>query len=1378
MAVQKNDLYLISERANTWFHEFYPQSNDDLFKESDFNEMKKKADEILKNSKDKEPDPTDLTWAKSEPNLCRGRVNNMLVDYSGLLKGSMDKVVSPEAADKYASVKALSEFKTVSNKWTYIQKSLMTVKYTREDENSVPKAEVDEVSVYVAKQKAGSLNDSLECCNVLLVQEYGAAIQYEISWCDAKVSANQTIEKANTALTTYFEEGSEEDSEYLKVQNALKSCRSALEASNEDASRLDTLNARVANLQYVLDMLDVTWDNKRQALYKEIVQAQNLLTWLSVDEKHQTSNNHYKTLAVAIDMALGQYNKGQNDLVLAHFTKAQQSLNVVYSECDRYYTGLVEKLNECISNAETSNSTWKDANLTKAIATARESYAKAVKRVLFDTKIQEATTELQQATKLAEVRFKAKAAVKELDSYIKLYGDDKDGSLADLKERAANVTVENADALWEQIETKKKEFENSYEESKEKLTKLIENSETYFNKWSDKEGMQELKTAYIAAEKVLTENTTEACRNIKALNDAYDSLYNIYDKAGGNSDPAQYAKQLEEVLAQATEVQNKYNYYSLGQVIKEASTYRGSNKTHELQAQIRSLKAEMERTKVQYQSLVNRSDEILVEVQSVLDKRYMDSIPETYKQAMQAATDSLQVAPEQPDGIERVCTNMEVAMQQQQQVANIAVETENKWKASVDILSNGINDAALKYEQTYPGVKKLEEAILKAQDQLRTIKEAEANPEKAQPEHRTIAFAEKASADLENVVADLESNDRRNMANNYIREYDKLQDNFEKYGSDEESVPTSNAKAYLEKNKALYDELSELGKIQHTMNELNELYSQIVSVNAVYQLFCDAAKLLDNQIVDAEKENTKYYNDAEGTGLDKTLKKARLVRSSSFSLDSVQTYTNVLRDSVMGTIRSYNEHYLELRSSRSFAMNCHIKYYGEEVENSEIKDVYKEAEAYVGTEGESSSVITNIFSMEAMTQKLDTCYKHAEDSCAVLGDKLQILINRSDTLNVLMEDGDFSNKIAGAVNAKYAPKARISAIISEQIKLQGLYDGQLEKYQEIVAELRNIVVRARAVQETTGDAELKKLIEQAEVLLLNVDPEKNRSEKYRVLSENAQALSDLADTCESQWNQALSVLLKDLSEAREKALQMHNLYYGKAAKESEILEVYNRSARYLESDDVEGIKGITKELKNSYMEASIENSKREANLKSLIAKTTPLATLMEDKSITSQINKSNEALQATDARIATLQKAEDALQPVYDTNATDYDQAVMTLGDTIQVAKDLLMQVRDDALQQAIYKAEEAYIAADKTEEEATKYADLKMNAEKLAEENARVRDIIITGIEDIDADDEEVVVYSIQGIPMKRVNLSDKDCLNDLPAGIYIVKGKKVIID
>lgn len=960
------------------------------------------------------------------------------------------------------------------------------------------------------------------------------------------------------------------------------------------------------------------------------------------------------------------------------------------------------------------------------------------------------------------------AALRELAG---VYGDV-DGSIEALAVKVEQVTEETAEELFAQVAAKKTEVLAAYDDASKKLAKLITRSQDYYAKWQDRAGMDELKLACDAAELVLYENSQEQKKNIQALLEAYDSLYKVYEEKGGNSDPAQYVEDLKEQIAEAEQCQQKYNYLSLGQVIKEAKSYQNSTQTNELQNQIRALKAEMERTKEQYKSLVNRMDKAYDEVQAVLQKRYQDSVPEKYSVIMHQNHAALQPAEVQADGIERQCTDMELMQQNLDILKNLKNTVEAAWNQAVENLKKAVGDAVYKLDQTYPGNKELSEAVQQAEQKLKDI-------EALNSAYDTIAAVENVQNDLDNVLMKIEANDRRNMANNYILVYRELEKNFKIYGSDENSVPTSNVKVFLEQNKNLYEELGQPGLVHYTLDELNAYYKEVLKVKDAYQLFCNAGKQLDDEVAEGKQVNKKYYDNAQGTGLDKALKNAVKARTQSLNIDSVLTYTYALQDSVLVTERIYKERFLELQNARMESLKNHNKYYGSATENSEILDVYREAVSFIGNKEENlAPTNTNIFSMVEMIGKLNNCYKHAEDSCAVLSEELQVIINQVDTLNVLMEDEVIAHALAKAVNAQYAPDARIQAISVEKGSLAVTLQEQTDRYLAAVEDLKKSISRANAVYENTRNEALSALAEKTALLLEKVNPQKSSSSKYKVLVSENKALTELTDTIDSEWKQLLSEALNDLQDARKTALSMHNLYYGSATQESEIMDVYNKSAQYLESVDIEAIQKMTGELRNSYQSASVKYSRNEADLKDLIMRTTPLVTLMEDQTIADQISKAETALTVKDASIMALENGLKELQPVYDTNAAAYDKAVVSLGDTIQVSKDLLMQVRDDELKEAIAVAEQAFVAADKTSGTATLYAELNLQVEKLAVENARVRNIIITGIEAVDAEEPEVMIYTLQGVPMKKVRLSDKDALKELPAGIYIANGKKITID
>ena len=979
-------------------------------------------------------------------------------------------------------------------------------------------------------------------------------------------------------------------------------------------------------------------------------------------------------------------------------------------------------------------------------------------------------------TSVGEQGLAEAAALRQL---IAVYGDA-DGSIEALAAQLEQVTDETAEELFAQAAAKKVEVKASYDSAVAQLSKLIARSKSYYEKWQDRAGMDELKSAYEEAEEVLRANSQEQTKNIVALTDAHAVLYRVYDAKGGNSDPAQYADDLKEQIAEAERYQQKYNYLSLGQAIKEAKSYQNSSKTTELQAQTRALKNEIDRTKVQYQSLVKRMDSAYSETIAVLHKRFGESIPQNFQTEIDQVHTALLPAEVQPDGIERSCTDMEQLQRMLDRTQALAHEADQQWNQSVANLKESLADAYSKYTSSYPDNEELGAVVEQVTLKLRTI-------ESLDPQYETVASVDAVRGEIEEVMMRLEANERRNMADNFVIEYKALQEQYALYGSDENSVPTSNVKVFLADYKALFLELLEPDLVHYNLKQLDHFYQEVLKVKSAYTQFCEACQRLDQKMEEGEEVSQKYYNKAEGTGIDKALKHACQIRTESMNIDSVLVGTYALQDSIQATQGVYKEHYLTLLNARGTAYNSHLKFYGVNVTSSEILDVYQESAAYVDLGGDREP-ITNIFSMIEMTGRLNNCYKQAADSCALLSEALQEVIDQASLLNNLMNKSELASQLAQAINAQYASDARIQAIIDAQESLSRVLERETYNYEQAALQLKEIVEKAETTALQTGSELLAEAARKASLLADNADPQNEKATPYSDLVESRDSLITLIDSEFSAWNQLLGEAVDALKAARRQALDMHNLYYGPSDRDSEILEVYNRSGRYLQSTDIEAIQDMTAELKASYLEASIKNSKSEANLKGVISRTRPLSVLMEDEAIVSAIAEAEAALDVQEARIKALDDASKALQPVYDTHSKSYDKAVVTLGDTLQVSKDLLMQVRDDELKQAIELAEEAFVAADKTSEEGTRYAELNLQVENLAKENARVRDIIASGIDDVDADDvdtddvdaddPEVIIYTLQGVPVKKARLSDRDALSGLPAGIYVAGGKKIIID
>ena len=99
-------------------------------------------------------------------------------------------------------------------------------------------------------------------------------------------------------------------------------------------------------------------------------------------------------------------------------------------------------------------------------------------------------------------------------------------------------------------------------------------------------------------------------------------------------------------------------------------------------------------------------------------------------------------------------------------------------------------------------------------------------------------------------------------------------------------------------------------------------------------------------------------------------------------------------------------------------------------------------------------------------------------------------------------------------------------------------------------------------------------------------------------------------------------------------------------------------------------------------------------------------------------------------------------------------------------------------LKKAIAQAEDALENAGKTSSSCTKYAVLQEQIKSLAAEMERVRqEMITTSVDAVHYGDREVNIFTLEGYFVKRVRLSDPNAFRNIPKGVYIVDGKKMVL-
>ena len=220
---------------------------------------------------------------------------------------------------------------------------------------------------------------------------------------------------------------------------------------------------------------------------------------------------------------------------------------------------------------------------------------------------------------------------------------------------------------------------------------------------------------------------------------------------------------------------------------------------------------EIKQTLNQYQILVKRLDAYLIEsVYGKMEERYAEDIPDKYAGRIKEVEDAL-VAADDESG-DRVCTDMNVLSGYLRDLQTMVSEADAEWQQAVADLKKAIDDTKLKYDQNYSSNEPLNQAIKAATDEYNNIDTDE--------RYSVIANVKNIRTDLDNALMKVEGTARRGVANDYIGIYDKLVKNFETYGSDKYSVPTSNVGPYLEENKEFADELRQEGLITYSLELL------------------------------------------------------------------------------------------------------------------------------------------------------------------------------------------------------------------------------------------------------------------------------------------------------------------------------------------------------------------------------------------------------------------------------------------------------------------------------------------------------------------------------------------------------------------------------
>lgn len=1214
--------------------------------------------------------------------------------------------------------------------------------------------------------------------NQTFVNIYLDRLNTEISFINVVFTYRATVTFVNGEINRYFgeDEQAPENEDWKLVNDTISEFVTLLEGLTYNAETgeytcggsvypsLEKLQAFLNDHQATIQNIPQNLENKRatyeQNLRDFIAVAQKLYAHLGGDGNEKGETVSKSDLLEAINEATTTVNNGSS--FLSNYTVGYTALKSVYDVVYEAYQGLVTALQDVLANAKEENQKWNDDELADAILSVEALIKKAEQVEAMDSEISSATENLQTSMKIATVRFTLNENLEQVKEYQKIYGDE-DQSLQALLEESASVS--GLDALVAQnkkVQEKLKAVEEAYLSACEQLLDRIEDSKRYYEAWKDARDMEALKEAYEKAEGIYSANSTEESKNILALQNAYKELDDIYAELGGYSDPFEARQELIALIAEAEVYWKKYRYDDLRNAINEANRNVNSETRYILNQQIANLKTEIENAKLQYANIVERVTTQYTQTEQKMSMRYGEDLQEEDRNFLKMVNDSIQQSPT-VEG-ELVCTNVPLLQEYYRDLQTLAENADNLWEEAVKNFYTAIQEADLLYNSTYPDDENLRDAIAHAQSEYTKIAE----------NYLTIASVEGLQEALEQEVARVETNDRRGVANQFIRLYAEISKKFETYGSDEKSPHTSAAKTYLETNKEMYDELANLSGddiIIYTLPELMAFVNEATAVRDAYYLFCGAADMLDATIKNAEDYNGKYYEDRlEDNNLYRTIEKAKWARFESLNMDSLECYNYALQDTLAQTAVAYRKTLQTMNASRSLARSKHIIYYGSASEESEIMDAYNKAEAYV-----NDLCFTHL---EKMTVELDTCYRYAEDSCAVLETEIQQVIDDAESLNKLMNDTDFDRIIAAAINARYSNDGRIAAIRENIVVLQKECDDQKAKYKEATATLNTHISDARKLLNKLYDKTLESSIVSAEKVASKADWELSDAVSYTVVMETGNMLLAEQDRVNQVLAEKLAEIWQTLKVARDEAFARNTLYYGSDNTDNEIMKVYNESTPYLESDDLNAIALMIDSVNNSYVTAAVRCLNLEAEIDNLVRKASPLATLMEDESLSTLIKEATDSRNVAEARILAIDAVLQRLREAYESNAALYDQSMYDLNDSIQIANELILKHYDVALEKAIAQAEDALENAGKTSSSCTKYAVLQEQIKSLATEMERVRqEMITTSVDAVHHGDREVNIYTLEGYFVKRVRLSDPNAFRNIPKGVYIVDGKKMVL-
>ena len=1386
--LEENTFQAVDEETlKAKYFEFYGQpvgeeAAANAFTQSDFGELNQMVKDTINYllpdfAQNEDERNTIQTGLERQFKICIARSNSLLVDYSKILIDLITKIDSENSVYQeltseqiYITTKSWEHQEMLVEVIQYVEPGSKLRKLNKDGEeegpegsegpgegetpeDDGPKYDIELVSethdVYIISTAVN--------CNITTIKDNGNILGTLIALTDLKIEAQKSSDEALETLNQYFtaEEQNGANQEWQKV-NAL------IETLNEviaEATEANDIHNAQANVNEGLNNLSVLSNECRTALQDKQNEANQLLGVLA-DQAEEGKDNHHQQLQSIITDATTLLNSESK--VLSAYTGATERLDAQIETETAYYQECAKRLKDLIGTVEDWNNDKNDPDLTIALQTAKEKSALAAEMQLTDTNINQAVTDLQEAYDLAQNRYKAQDEINKLQDCIDTYGDE-DGRLAELQEKAKNVSNSTAGELWDEIAQAIKDTEDLSKACHNELEEMIKRAERYYGRWQATLGdrLKKLKTEIDDKNRLL-----ETEKNIANLKKAYTELDNVYRETGGYSDPYEYQQALSSLIDEAEEIQKKYNYASLGDAITASKSVVGSEDTYKLQQQYNVLQREINQTKEQYILLTQKLDEYIAgPVKDKMTARYAGDIPEDQAALIEKVKADLQPSQE-TEAVEgdRVCTDMKVLQEYQNSLQNMLTAVDAAWNKAVSDLEKAVNETKLTFDQNYPDNEELETAIYKAQTVLDEIDTAP---------YQIIANVQTAITDLDNALIAVEGPLRRGVANSWLEVYTNLNADIDVYGSDENSVPTSNAKKYVESNRELADELSQTEEdIRYNMTTLVQWQEEIKTVAQVYGEFCKASDVLRNSVADAKEDLRTYYGDrTEDTHIQLAVDKAEWAIYESYNQDSLVFYNLALKDSVALTRKDYQAAQSELRLARNIANNKHNVYYGKAVTESDILTVVKSADTYI-------KEVKNIHQLQEMTITVDGCYADIQAACTQLEEEIQTWIDRAEALNLLMQDDAFDNSIAEAINARYTQDGRITAIEEHMGTLKQACEAQSGKYDGARQALQEGVTAAEALWARTEDEALATHIATARELLAQSDPETERTARYADLTTASDALTARMDEIKEELDTEIGQARSALAEARNTAIGKHNYYYGVSQTESEILKVCREAESYSESDDIEAVRQMTEQVLRSYLEASVNCADQEARAADMLRKSASLSVLMENKEMATLAAAVEEACRVQDGRLTALNATLPGLTDRVAEAGQQYDAAALLLSDSIAMAKDLLQEVTDAELQDVLSQAEKAWKAADKLSTEATTYALLQENLKMLSDEIKRVlKELDPDSIGMVKADGRKVPVYNLQGRLLKHVDLQAEDAFHELPDGIYIVGNKKMHI-